>query len=239
MADRDQSLTVAVTGPTGEIGKPFIAALERAPEVERVIGMARRPFDLGAQGWEKVEYRRGDILDREAVEAWSREPTSSSTWPSSSSPAAGESREINLERLAQRLRGRCRRRREAARLHVLGRRLRVPPRHARAADRGPAGPRHRPPSLLGPQGRGRGGAGRGARGLGHGGLRLPPLHRRRPRRDPAARPDPPARARPEDSRARCAGRWARCRSCGPSCPTRACRSSSSTTTTSPRRSAPP
>jgi len=62
-------LTVAVTGPTGEIGKPFLAALERAPEVERVIGMARRPFDLGAQGWEKTEYRRGDILDREAVDA--------------------------------------------------------------------------------------------------------------------------------------------------------------------------
>jgi hypothetical protein len=26
-------LTVAVTGPTGEIGKPFVAALDRAPEV--------------------------------------------------------------------------------------------------------------------------------------------------------------------------------------------------------------
>ncbi len=62
-------LTVAVTGPTGEIGKSFISALERAPEVERVIGMARRPFDLAGQGWEKTEYRRGDVLDREAVEA--------------------------------------------------------------------------------------------------------------------------------------------------------------------------
>jgi UDP-glucose 4-epimerase len=62
-------LTIAVTGPTGEIGRSFISALERAPEVERVIGMARRPFDLGAQGWEKTEYRRGDILDRDAVEA--------------------------------------------------------------------------------------------------------------------------------------------------------------------------
>ncbi len=62
-------LTVAVTGPTGEIGKPFISALERAPEVDRVIGMARRPFDLAGQGWEKTEYRRGDVLDRDAVEA--------------------------------------------------------------------------------------------------------------------------------------------------------------------------
>lgn len=62
-------LTVAVTGPTGEIGKPFVTALERMPEVERVIGMARRPFDPAAQGWRKVEYRRGDILDRASVEA--------------------------------------------------------------------------------------------------------------------------------------------------------------------------
>jgi nucleoside-diphosphate-sugar epimerase len=62
-------LPVAVTGPTGEIGRPFIAALERMPEVERVIGMARRPFDIGGQGWEKAEYRRGDVLDRDAVEA--------------------------------------------------------------------------------------------------------------------------------------------------------------------------
>ena len=61
-------LTVAVTGPTGEIGRPFISALERMPEVERVIGMARRPFDLAGQGWEKTEYRRGDMLDRDAVE---------------------------------------------------------------------------------------------------------------------------------------------------------------------------
>jgi UDP-glucose 4-epimerase len=61
-------LTVAVTGPTGEIGRAFIGALERAPEVGRVIGMARRPFDIGGQGWEKTEYRRGDILDRNAVE---------------------------------------------------------------------------------------------------------------------------------------------------------------------------
>jgi UDP-glucose 4-epimerase len=34
-----------------------------------VIGMARRPFDIAAHGWEKVEYRRGDVLDRDTVEA--------------------------------------------------------------------------------------------------------------------------------------------------------------------------
>ena len=34
-----------------------------------MIGMARRPFDIAAHGWEKVEYRRGDVLDREAVDS--------------------------------------------------------------------------------------------------------------------------------------------------------------------------
>lgn len=61
-------LTVAVTGPTGEIGKPFIAALERSKQVERIVGMARRPFDPAEHGWKKVEYRQGDVLDREAVD---------------------------------------------------------------------------------------------------------------------------------------------------------------------------
>ena len=37
--------------------------------MERVIGMARRPFDPAAQGWTKTEYRQGDILDRDAVDA--------------------------------------------------------------------------------------------------------------------------------------------------------------------------
>jgi nucleoside-diphosphate-sugar epimerase len=31
--------------------------------------MARRPFDPGARGWSKAEYRQGDILDRGAVDA--------------------------------------------------------------------------------------------------------------------------------------------------------------------------
>jgi UDP-glucose 4-epimerase len=62
-------LTVAVTGPTGEIGKPFIRALERAKEVKRIVGMARRPFDPAALGWKKTEYRQGDVLDTDAVAA--------------------------------------------------------------------------------------------------------------------------------------------------------------------------
>lgn len=62
-------ITVAVTGPTGEIGIPAVTALEKEPEVERILGMARRPFDPAARGWTKTQYRRGDILDREAVAA--------------------------------------------------------------------------------------------------------------------------------------------------------------------------
>jgi UDP-glucose 4-epimerase len=57
------ALTVAITGPTGEIGLPLLAELERDPAVESVRGMARRPFDPSREGWEKVVYRRGDILD--------------------------------------------------------------------------------------------------------------------------------------------------------------------------------
>jgi nucleoside-diphosphate-sugar epimerase len=61
-------LTVAVTGPTGEIGIPFIGALERTREVKKIIGMARRPFDPKSRGWRKTEYRQGDVLDRESVD---------------------------------------------------------------------------------------------------------------------------------------------------------------------------
>lgn len=61
-------ITVAVTGPTGEIGISAVEALERDGSVDRVLGMARRPFDPGAHGWRKTEYRQGDILDRDAVE---------------------------------------------------------------------------------------------------------------------------------------------------------------------------
>jgi UDP-glucose 4-epimerase len=62
-------LTVAVTGPTGEIGISAVTALERDPAVDAIIGMARRPFDPSSRGWLKTTYQRGDILDREAVDA--------------------------------------------------------------------------------------------------------------------------------------------------------------------------
>jgi UDP-glucose 4-epimerase len=63
------TLTVAVTGPTGEIGVSTVRAIERLDEVDRVVGMARREFDPAEHGWSKTEYRQGDILDRDAVDA--------------------------------------------------------------------------------------------------------------------------------------------------------------------------
>src|SRR3712207_1052723 len=68
-AGSGEGLTVAVTGPTGEIGKPFLRAMERTREVKRVVGMARRPFDPGSMGLRKTEYRQGDITNREDVDA--------------------------------------------------------------------------------------------------------------------------------------------------------------------------
>ena len=61
-------LTVAVTGPTGDIGRSLIRALERSRKVGRIVGMARRPFDPAEHGWKRTEYRRGDVLDRASVD---------------------------------------------------------------------------------------------------------------------------------------------------------------------------
>jgi UDP-glucose 4-epimerase len=69
------ALTVAVTGPTGEIGTSVVRALEQEDRVDRVLGMARRPFDPASRGWRKTEYRQGDVLDRAAVEALVAEDT--------------------------------------------------------------------------------------------------------------------------------------------------------------------
>ena len=62
-------ITIAITGPTGEIGVSAVAALEHEAGVDRIVGMARRPFDPGALGWTKTQYHQGDILDRAAVDA--------------------------------------------------------------------------------------------------------------------------------------------------------------------------
>src|SRR5437764_1158746 len=60
-------LTVAVTGPTGDLGIALVSALERSRRVKRIIGMARRPFDPASAGWKKTEYRQGDVQDAASV----------------------------------------------------------------------------------------------------------------------------------------------------------------------------
>src|SRR5689334_25049033 len=65
---RPGPLTVAVTGPTGDIGRSLLRSLDRSREVGRILAMARRPFDPAAHGLRRTEYRQGDVLDRETVD---------------------------------------------------------------------------------------------------------------------------------------------------------------------------
>ena len=65
--DGQGGLTVAVTGPTGDLGIALVDALERQPRVKRIVGMARREFDPGSRSWRKTEYRQGDVQDDESV----------------------------------------------------------------------------------------------------------------------------------------------------------------------------
>ncbi len=64
---RGHRLTVAVTGPTGDIGRSLLRALERSRDVGAIRAMARRPFDPAAAGLRKTEYRQADVLDSQAV----------------------------------------------------------------------------------------------------------------------------------------------------------------------------
>jgi UDP-glucose 4-epimerase len=90
-------LTVAVTGPTGEIGQAVVAALERSREVGRVIGMARRSFDPAKRGWKKVSYRRGDVLDPGAVAALVKDADVVVHLAFMIMGGAAESRKVNLD----------------------------------------------------------------------------------------------------------------------------------------------
>ena len=63
----NDGLTVAVTGPTGDLGIALVSALDRSRSVKKIVGMARRPFDPESQGWKKVEYRQGDVQDKKSV----------------------------------------------------------------------------------------------------------------------------------------------------------------------------
>ncbi len=91
-----KGLTIAITGPTGEIGQAVVAALERSREVSSILGMARRPFDPSARGWKKVSYRRGDVLDRDAVAELVRDADVVVHLAFMIMGGAKESREVNL-----------------------------------------------------------------------------------------------------------------------------------------------
>jgi nucleoside-diphosphate-sugar epimerase len=60
-------LVVAVTGPTGTFGFGLMPLLQAEPRVSRIVGTARRPFDPAEHGWDKMEYRRGDVRDQDAL----------------------------------------------------------------------------------------------------------------------------------------------------------------------------
>ena len=96
-ARREQGLTVAVTGPTGEIGGALVEALERTREVKQILGMARRPFNPASRGWKKVSYRRGDVLNRRAVMELVREADVVVHLAFMIMGGAKESRRVNLD----------------------------------------------------------------------------------------------------------------------------------------------
>lgn len=96
-ASPGEGLTVAVTGPTGEIGQAVVGALERSREVARIVGMARRPFDPGKRGWRKVSYVRGDVLDRDVVDALAHDADVVVHLAFMIMGGAKESRAVNLE----------------------------------------------------------------------------------------------------------------------------------------------
>ena len=63
----ETDLTVAVTGPTGTFGYGLMPLLQSDGRVSKVVGVARSPFDPTEQGWTKMEYRRGDVRDPDAL----------------------------------------------------------------------------------------------------------------------------------------------------------------------------
>ena len=175
-----EPLTVAVTGPTGDIGRAFLRACDRSRAIGRVLGMARRPFDPAERGLRKTEYRQGDVLDRDAVDALvgrgrrGRPPRLHHHGRPRGDPPR------QPRGLAERVRGGGRvAARAAARLHVVGRRLRLPRRQPAAADRGRARARQRRATTTRrrrPSSRRRC-VGDGRLAARH--LRPPPVHRRR------------------------------------------------------------
>ena len=92
-----EGLTVAVTGPTGDLGVAIVSALERSRRVKSIIGMARRPFDPDEQGWRKTEYRQGDVTDRDSVKGLVKGADAVVHLAFAVLSASGSTRELNVE----------------------------------------------------------------------------------------------------------------------------------------------
>ena len=96
-AAKSAGLRVAVTGPTGEIGQAVVDALERSRQVELDPRYGRRPFDAaGRAAGGSSSYRRGDVLDRDAVAAPRRDADVVVHLAFMIMGSARESRQVNL-----------------------------------------------------------------------------------------------------------------------------------------------
>lgn len=60
-------MRVAVTGATGEIGRPFIRHLENTSGVGSILAMARRPFVPSDHGWTRTDFIQGDVTNPDDV----------------------------------------------------------------------------------------------------------------------------------------------------------------------------
>lgn len=67
MTTPDSKLTVAVTGPTGTFGFGLLPLLQADERIDKIVGIARRPFNGNEHGWTKMTYRQGDVRDRAAL----------------------------------------------------------------------------------------------------------------------------------------------------------------------------
>ena len=68
MPETESRITVAITGPTGTFGFGLIPLLQDDDRIDRIVGIARRPFDPAEHGWTKMDYRRGDVRDLAELE---------------------------------------------------------------------------------------------------------------------------------------------------------------------------
>ena len=61
--------TVAMTGASGIFGRALAALLEAEPEVDSIVGVARRPFSPAEHGLTKMTFRAADVLNPDALDA--------------------------------------------------------------------------------------------------------------------------------------------------------------------------